>query len=43
MESKKIFFASFAVLAMAGAMVLSSCTNKAEDYSYSPERLMRTF
>ncbi len=38
MESKKIFFASFAVLAMAGAMVLSSCTNKAEDYSYSPEK-----
>ncbi len=37
MESKKIFFASFAVLAMAGAMVLSSC-NKTEDYVYNPEK-----
>ena len=38
MNSKKVFFASFAVLAMAGATVLSSCTNKGEDYSYSPEK-----
>ena len=37
MESKKIFFASFAVLAMAGAMVLSSC-NKTEEYTYNPAK-----
>lgn len=37
MKSRKIFFASFAVLAMAGATVLSSC-NKTEDYIYNPEK-----
>ena len=37
MKSRKIFFASFAVLAMAGATVLSSC-NKTEEYTYNPEK-----
>lgn len=38
MKSRKFFFASFAILAMAGATVLSSC-NKGEEYIYNPEKI----
>ena len=35
---KKLFLVSCAVTMMAGTVVLSSCSSKGEEYSYSPEK-----
>lgn len=38
MKTKRIFLASYAFVAMAGAAIMSSCSSNGGEYSYSPEK-----